>query len=218
MITFKYVSESSFPEYPEKVKQFLPHLEHIDGKLTMVIQKEYGAQAVILFDLVVSLNAKNVLEYGTRAGISTGIFLEAVKKTDGHLWTVDIQDIPLVASKEDEEFISVIKDHSLSYMPPFPMDVIFLDTSHQYEQTLLELERCWQFLKPEGFLICHDYDSHFDCKRAITEWAEHHKIGFIADSRMQGIAVIPKPELPNTCRKRVTFDRWESTPLRVSDL
>ncbi len=162
-----------------------------------------------------AVHAQRVLELGTRNGVSTEILVQAVKQTGGHVWTLDMAPKVTSVPEVDAPYLTFLQGHSLKYTPEVPYQVIFLDTSHQYEATLLELEHYWSWLDTPGLLLCHDYDSHFGCKRAITEWAGHHNLGFIADSRGQGMAIFEKPSHQGNCRSRLTFDRWTTLDVPI---
>jgi hypothetical protein len=52
--------------------------------------KQYLGIWKVMFDTVNELQAKAVLEFGTRDGYSTRLFAEALNRTKGDIYTVDI--------------------------------------------------------------------------------------------------------------------------------
>jgi predicted O-methyltransferase YrrM len=105
-----------------------------------------------------------VLELGTRKGNSTLAFLAGAAETRGHVWSVDIdpcdQDpggmgpwagCPLwTFTRGDDLHPSV-----LAAQPP-QVDVLFVDTSHLYDETLQEFRAYVPRVAPGGVVLCHD--------------------------------------------------------------
>lgn len=59
------------------------------------------------------------------------------------------------------------------------LDWIYLDTFHQYPKTLHELRALVKFLKPDGFMLGHDYTMR-GVKRAVDEFIEESEYSLIA--------------------------------------
>jgi len=117
----------------------------------------------ILYDHAVKTLNIRVLELGVRGGVSTLALLLAAKKVNGHLWSIDIN--PCVAA------VKTVYDNGLSDFWTFmqgddrkllrqtkfnPMDLIFIDTSHEFEHTLFELTICDNILSKNGVMLLHD--------------------------------------------------------------
>jgi len=115
----------------------------------------------VLFDTAKSYPEAIVLELGTRSGNSTAAFLAAVEMVDGHLWSVDIAypnvpdwwavDAPWTYFVEDDMAIDLA-------LLPGKVDVLFIDTSHDYDHTLAELGRFVPLVKAGGVVLMHDTD------------------------------------------------------------
>lgn len=137
-----------------------------------------------MHDLVVEEKATAVLELGVRDGNSTAALLAAVDKTDGHLWSVDVNPIPEIpAWVNSGRWTTVMGDDlTLAYSPLLAgeFDIVFIDTLHWYHHTLAELrlyapkarivllhdtelERPWQ--QPEG-------EPAFPVREAIKHYVE----------------------------------------------
>jgi len=86
--------------------------------------------------------AKTIVEFGTRGGVSTWAFLDGLP-ADGWLWSVDIDDcmVPPRVS-EDPRWTFIQGDDTdpvvLAELPE-QADLVFIDTSHTYAHTVVEL-------------------------------------------------------------------------------
>lgn len=98
---------------------------------------------------------ERVVEFGLRGGVSTWALLEGLPP-DGELTGVDISpDAPLPARvREDPRFRFVVGD-SLEVELPERADLVMIDSSHEFTQTVRELHRA-STLHPEVILL-HDY-------------------------------------------------------------
>ena len=54
-----------------------------------------------------------------------------------------------------------------------PIDHLFIDTSHTYEQTLAELEKFTPFVKPGGIITLHDIISCPEVLSAINDYIKN---------------------------------------------
>jgi glycosyltransferase involved in cell wall biosynthesis/predicted O-methyltransferase YrrM len=98
-----------------------------------------------------------VTELGVRTGHSTCAFLTAADAVDGHVWSVDVEqpDIPPYWSGIGRWELQLADDMS-DLVEPRPCDVLFIDTSHEYEHTLGELRKFVPSVAPGGTVLCHD--------------------------------------------------------------
>lgn len=101
-----------------------------------------------------------VIELGVRSGESTAAFLSAAAFVDGHVWSCDI-DPPQVPEQwlANPRWVFVQADSvspvALAALPE-QADVVFIDTSHDYGQTLAELAAYVPRVKPGGVVLLHD--------------------------------------------------------------
>lgn len=95
----------------------------------------------VLHDLVVDNNAQTVVELGVRSGNTTAALLAAVELTGGHLWSVDIDvpNWPRAFHDSPHGSLIIADDLTVADRLPDQIDVLFIDTSHYFEQTLAEL-------------------------------------------------------------------------------
>jgi predicted O-methyltransferase YrrM len=123
-------------------------------------------------DLCITHNIQTVIELGVRGGISTAAWLWGLEQTGGHLYSVDIDPAPYEA--DNWTFIQG-DDLIIADQLPDEADVIFVDTSHTYEQTKAEIEL--YLPRTRKFMLFHDTDvAEFGVRRALDElclgWTE----------------------------------------------
>ena len=135
---------------------------------------DIGPHLGYLTETVILHNAKRVIELGTRRGGSTGALLIGVAETQGHLWSIDpdgscgnqvLSFYGELASQRwtfihghshDEEVLRLLR------ATVEPYDLIFIDSSHEAEQTQKELVYYNYLLKKGGRMILHDTDPRND--------------------------------------------------------
>jgi cephalosporin hydroxylase len=117
-----------------------------------------------IYNLTVKEKPKFIVELGVRGGESTFVFEKAAKRFDAYLLSVDIEDIDFYCGyskwiffKGDDiqlgkSFLSFVKEKKL----PEKIDVLFIDTSHRYDHTVLEIETWFPYLSDNGLVIFHD--------------------------------------------------------------
>lgn len=112
-----------------------------------------------LYDTVRSYEAPVVVELGTRSGESTCAFLAALEALGaGHLYSVDLTEPQVPAEWLTSPLWSFHQGNDLDLQAVLPdvIDVLFIDTSHTYEQTLAELRAFEPRVAPGGVVLCHD--------------------------------------------------------------
>jgi len=115
-----------------------------------------------LYNFVVKNNCKVILELGVRSGVSTRTFLLGCSVTGGHLWSVDISEICVqnIHFGDDWDLSKywTYTSHTddLDYEWNRSIDLLFIDTSHTYEQTLAELIKFSPYVKYGGMILLHD--------------------------------------------------------------
>ena len=105
-----------------------------------------------MHDVCIEIDAQVVLELGVRSGLSTVAFLHAMDRTNGHVWSVDIDrhHAPDEVRSHDRWTFTQADDLTVD---PMPCDVLFIDTSHLYDHTLAELNR---FASHARVVLLHD--------------------------------------------------------------
>jgi cephalosporin hydroxylase len=106
--------------------------------------------------MVEELNAEHVIELGTRTGVSTIAWLYGLGKTGGRLTSIDIDARPKIGEFPHWEFIQGDDCDPQIVGGLDPADIVFIDTSHLYDQTVKELHTYRWLVKPGGCLVLHD--------------------------------------------------------------
>ena len=107
-------------------------------------------------DCVRLLDAKNIIELGSRSGVSTTAWLWALRDTGGRLTTVDLDAAPPIGTWPNWKHIQGNDMDPDVIAQLEPADIVFLDTSHLYLETCRELNTYRWLVKPGGVLVCHD--------------------------------------------------------------
>ena len=153
-------------------------------------------------DLVDRMQATRVIELGTRTGVSTIAWLYALEQTGGHLWSVDLDSKPPIGDHPHWTFIQGDdeSDEVLTQLPA-EVDIVFLDTSHWYENTKRELELYLSSVRKGGLIVCHDTELPvpegspagqvpFPVKRAVEEFTTKHGFRWFNLPNCWGLAII----------------------------
>ena len=158
--------------------------------------------------LLYSLARGNVLELGTRSGVSTAALLAGVEAHGGFLWSLDIEDCSQVALGHDQwtfvqgdsidpatvERVAAWDrngDDKPTAMAMF--NLILIDTFHCYEQTTAELALWHTRLVPGGTICLHDPETFPGVRRAVQEFCTAHGWPVTFVLPCHGMAVIERP-------------------------
>ncbi|MCK5686522.1 class I SAM-dependent methyltransferase [bacterium] len=107
---------------------------------------------------------ESIVELGTRGGASTFVYERVAKMCGSTLLSVDIDDCSSVCNWEDWKFV---KSDDIKFAAEYPefckknklkekIDLLFIDTSHEYEHTKLEIKHWFPFLADNAKVIFHD--------------------------------------------------------------
>lgn len=130
----------------------------------------------VFVDAVKEINATRVIELGVRYGHSTIAWMYALQGR-GHLWSVDCS-FPVPANPQGTplERINLLDPQGplgvvdywtfilgydtwpsvLDILPQKDVDIVFLDTNHVYEETLVELSLYYPRVRKGGRIYLHD--------------------------------------------------------------
>ena len=129
-----------------------------------------------LYAFVVSLDAQQVIELGVRGGDSTVAFLAALERTRGRLWSCDVNPprghAKAVSGTHFWTF-ALGNDRDVIDYAPEQCDILFIDTSHEYEDTAWELEHYGARVRDGGVILLHDTDLD-GVQRAVDEYLAKH--------------------------------------------
>lgn len=163
--------------------------------------------------LLHSLARGNVLELGTRGGVSTTALLAGVELRGGHVWSIDIEDCAGVLPAHpqwtfmkgdsrdadlSEGIINAMMRADGSDDPPSDwqgdvIDLILVDTFHAYEQTQAELALWGPRIAPGGSICLHDIETFPGVRRAAREFADAQGWPITYILPCHGMAVIERP-------------------------
>lgn len=148
-----------------------------------------------LYGCTVSLNASSVIELGVQSGQSTSAFLRGVSKTGGKLWSCDINEPYGFAKEIDSDLWSFNLGNDISLYHTAPTsDIIFIDTSHEFNHTRKELELYNYRLNSGGIFILHD-TYNLDCMgvfAAAVEFSIKEKLKFYNFQFCSGLGILGK--------------------------
>ncbi len=119
-----------------------------------------------IYSICLARKPNTILELGTRGGESTRVFIKYCEKFSKFGMSVDLCTKPdWMSSKNWTHFVGDdielgTKVHKSNVWPNGdvlkPIDLIFIDSSHEYDHTLKELGVYWDMLSTNGILVCHD--------------------------------------------------------------
>jgi cephalosporin hydroxylase len=151
-------------------------------------------------DLVVELDAQHVIELGTRTGVSTIAWLYGLEQTGGRLTSVDLDERPDIGDHDHWRFIQG-GDLDLTVIGELePADIVFIDTSHTYRQTLAELNLYRWLTSPGGLMVLHDTELRipmgapmrplYPVKTAIQEFCDEHNFEWSNHTNNNGLGIV----------------------------
>lgn len=143
-----------------------------------------------------------VQEIGTRDGNSTLALLAAAEAVDGHVWSVDINprvpDNPngMAPWKHDPRWTFTAGDSvdpAVAACQPEQVDVLFIDSGHEYDLTQAELATYVPRVAPGGTVLLHDTRLSYDVqgvRRALDEYCTAYNLTWADLPGQYGLGVI----------------------------
>lgn len=142
-----------------------------------------------------------VIELGVRSGNSTAAFLAAVTEHSGHVFSCDIHRPRVPWDGHEQWTFHEGDDLVLCDELPDGIDVLFIDTSHFYDQTCAELELYVPKVKPGGVVLLHDTelkypegrpwnDPPFPVRAAVDLYCFEHQLSAEFVTGCNGLGVI----------------------------
>lgn len=120
---------------------------------------------LILYALTAGANARRVLEIGTSDGTSTLAFLKAASEIDGHVTSIDLDEVPVAEALINQFGLrsrwTFMRGNSHDILPQLrredhEFDLILVDGDHTYEGALKDVIDSAALLKDGGILLFHD--------------------------------------------------------------
>lgn len=134
-------------------------------------------------EMVAELDARHVIELGSRSGVSTVAWLYGIQATGGRLTSVDLAPAPEIGVWPEWRHIQG-NDLAVDVLAQLePADIVFIDTSHTYPQTKAELATYRSLARRR--IVLHDTmlrwpegadpsDGSFPVQRAVREFVAEH--------------------------------------------
>ena len=144
------------------------------GKIVVTLRSAFGDRLArwsdiqeympYLYEQAASRPGCRVLELGARTGNSTLAFLAGAAVSGGRVHSCDIEDVtryrdgigPFTRSPRWAFTHGDDMDPAVQARLPAEVDVLFIDTSHEYEHTLAELRAYMPRVAPGGIALFHD--------------------------------------------------------------
>ncbi|HUV45509.1 MAG TPA: class I SAM-dependent methyltransferase [Dehalococcoidia bacterium] len=163
----------------------------------MLEPSDISDHLMTLYMLTKQLNLQSILELGTRTGKSTVALLLAAKEIGGTVTSIDIVDCPeakaKVASLGLTKYWRFIEVDDLLLEWNMPVDHLFIDTAHTYDQTLKELQKFEPYVNMGGVISLHDIVAFPDVLQAISKYlSERNDLQLYKYFNDNGLAVIFK--------------------------
>jgi cephalosporin hydroxylase len=150
--------------------------------------------------LVAELQARHVIELGTRDGVSTIAWLYALERTSGRLTSIDIDPPPDIGPYPHWTFLRGDDCDPQVISQLEPADIVFIDTSHHYDHTRRELKLYHPLVRRGGRIVLHDTELRrpdgarrwpaFPVKKAIVEFCERAGYEWMNVSECWGLGII----------------------------
>jgi predicted O-methyltransferase YrrM len=147
-----------------------------------------------LGELVFRRRARTIVELGcfvgwTSAHLALGM---QVSGADGRLWCIDTDERFLSAARRNLERRQLASnvtfvcgrslDASVLSALPTSIDLVFIDTSHEYQDTLEEISAYAARLASGGCIALHDTISQDGCRRALRDcWSDFATLTFATE-------------------------------------
>jgi predicted O-methyltransferase YrrM len=145
-------------ELQERQRQIYP----LARSLSEVVARGAGLDyALTIYLLCLACRPKVVYEIGVGEGISTLMFLTALRTTNGLLYSCDIEDCSEAVSslrlnwKSRWKFFHMDSLEFLACMEG-GADLIYIDGDHHADRVRLELTMAWDLLSDGGWAVLHD--------------------------------------------------------------
>lgn len=146
-----------------------------------------------LGELAFHTRARTIVELGCYVGWTSAHFAFAQRAAGGgQLWCVDSDERFLNAAQRNLERrqlasgVNFVRGLSLDAPVlaalPASIDLLFIDTSHEYQPTLDEIATYSPRLAPGGCIVLHDTISQDGCRRALRDrWDDFATLTFATE-------------------------------------
>ncbi|MFQ5951093.1 MAG: class I SAM-dependent methyltransferase [Candidatus Geothermarchaeales archaeon] len=161
-----------------------------------------------LYRMALKSRRGRILELGVGSGESTIVFLAAAKEMGGHVTSVDIESCFAAQNRVKDAglsgFWTFVQEDDLALPWNRPIDHLFIDTSHRFDHTMMELEKYERWVVPGGTLLMHDTTLFPEVWQAIeTYFRGRDDVDISRYFHNNGLAIVAKASpRSNSSRKR----------------
>jgi cephalosporin hydroxylase len=139
-------------------------LELDEIKEHSITRTDISDHLITLFLEAIAVRPQLIVELGVRTGESTFVFERVARLSKSKLISVDIQDCSTASSygdwifekSDDIDFAKRFESWCERHNIKAQIDVLFIDTSHLFEQTVEEIEHWFPFLSDKAKVFFHD--------------------------------------------------------------
>lgn len=133
---------------------------------------------LILYSIAVGMKAQVIVEVGMCRGDSTRAFLEAAKKINGIVYSIDrleySETIEMLTQMELNKNHRFIRGESTTVAESWriPIDLLLLDAGHQYKEHEEDFNAWKNHVREGGIVLIHDVDPnnpHHDGYKHFSE-------------------------------------------------
>jgi len=162
-----------------------------------------------LRELVVQVNAQQVVELGVWTGNSTIAFLAGLEETGGKLWSVDKEapqtDAASLLGKPNWVFHQGDDRESLQQAPE-QCDILLCDMTNDYDTVSWQLENYGARVRDGGYILVHDTEIA-STQRAIMDYLKGKNWRYGERPESHGMGVIEVGGTKSVTQHYVSFGR-----------
>lgn len=187
------------PYVPPDFSRIVPSDVIVESAATTSWTSE-PATAQFIGRLAALMQAKVVFEIGCFTGYTTVHLAMALQPSDGHIHYLDFDRSHLDTATKNLQRLGLharatpycgasVAPAVLAALPA-RADLIFIDTTHEYSDTVAEIAAYRQRLSPGGVIVLHDSIRFAGVRRAIAEVYESFGVLTFATERGNGLTVL----------------------------
>lgn len=151
------------------IKRATPHIAADSGPLNDINihakkQSDISDHLTNLFTEAAAMQPSMIVELGVRSGESTVALSRVANLFGSHLISVDLEDCSRACSSDHQVFV---KSDDVTFAKEFTdwcerrnyassIDVLFIDTSHEFDHTVAEIQHWFPLLSPHCKVVFHD--------------------------------------------------------------
>lgn len=134
------------------------HLIELLINKTLLGTGDSDKHLMTLFSLAISINSRNILELGTRKGVTTLPLLIAAKLKNARLTSVDIEQTTYIPPDELKDNWTFIKSDAIEFLEQNKThyDLVYIDDWHDGLHVQKEINLLEKYIDKSSLVILHD--------------------------------------------------------------